>query len=614
VGAGHAFARLLFAGRDTGAQAHEAARLATFAAGSASLTDVRLSSIKVQNFRNLRDVQVPLRPGTVIVGENASGKSNLLYALRLALDPSLPSSERRLRAEDFSDTLGEGDAAYDPLAAGAEIVIAVEFEDIGSDAKTLALLGSSLIETDPLKARVVYRFAPRDSAESTSGRPAYDWKILGGPEEAEEEVRGDLRRFLRVTVLSALRNVEGDIAYWRRSPLRPLLEAAAAEIDDDALNAVAQSVTAANSEVLDLEPIKKLTEAITARTTELVGEERASPTSFGVAPSDPQRLLRTLQLFVDDASRPLSSASLGALNILYLALLQLSLDEEVRASEAAHIVLGIEEPEAHLHPHAQRLVFADVLRQPPGREQSVIVTTHSPHIVSVTPPRNLIVLRSTGGEVQAGVAAEAALSAVEWDDIGRYLDATRGELVFARRVLLVEGFAEAVLVPKLAADAGIDLDKAGVSVCAIHGTHFRAYARYLSALGTPWALITDGDPGEGVSAGESRARKLLESLGLEGDAAEHGIFVGADTFESDIASHSERNGKIAAEVMATWKWGTANAGLIAGWKEHGVSDMQAYMTCVDTVGKGRFAQRLAGTTGSLAAPGYVAGALAYLIG
>lgn len=70
------------------------------------------------------------------------------------------------------------------------------------------------------------------------------------------------------------------------------------------------------------------------------------------------------------------------------------------------------------------------------------------------------------------------------DDTGiaRYLDATRAELVFARRVLLVEGFAEQVLVPRLAQTIGFDLDKLGISVCAIHGTHFSSYVKFCEAL------------------------------------------------------------------------------------------------------------------------------------
>ena len=40
-----------------------------------------LKSIQIKNYRNLRDVKLLLKPLTIIVGPNASGKSNILNAL-----------------------------------------------------------------------------------------------------------------------------------------------------------------------------------------------------------------------------------------------------------------------------------------------------------------------------------------------------------------------------------------------------------------------------------------------------------------------------------------------------------------------------------------------------
>src|SRR5207249_1105920 len=118
----------------------------------------------------------------------------------------------------------------------------------------------------------------------------------------------------------------------------------------------------------------------------------------------------------------------------------------------------------------------------------------SPHITSVADPRSLVVFRTEGNETKIAAASDAELEDEEWDDIERYLDATRAEIVFARRVLLVEGFAEQVLLPVLAREQGIDLDKTGMTVCAIHGTHFASYIRFLEALDIRWAVVTDGDP------------------------------------------------------------------------------------------------------------------------
>src|ERR1019366_8854916 len=52
--------------------------------------------IQIRNFRNFRDVTCRLGKHVVLLGENGTGKSNLLYALRLLLDPALPDSDRYL--------------------------------------------------------------------------------------------------------------------------------------------------------------------------------------------------------------------------------------------------------------------------------------------------------------------------------------------------------------------------------------------------------------------------------------------------------------------------------------------------------------------------------------
>lgn len=572
---------------------------------------MRIDRLQIINFRSLAAIDLSLGSTTVIVGENRSGKSNLLHALRLVLDPGLSHLDRELGPEDFWEGLSDGTSTWDPMKAGEKIEVAVEFSEIGEDdALLMAVLGEALIEGDPMRARLLYRFAPIDSGEE--GDLRYAWQILGGAEE--REIKGDLRRFLRQVHLHALRDVSRDIDSWRKSPLKPQLRAAADQIGDADLERIADAVTEANNEVARLEAIKEVGKAIGDRMKSLVGEAMAPETTLAVASTEPNRLLRSLRVLVEAAQRPLRSSSLGTLNILYLVLVELGLRQQLDADELAHLVLSIEEPEAHLHPHVQRLVFSDILRPEADEERSVLVTSHSPHIVSVAPPKSLVILRERGDRgTQAAAAATADLSEVEWEDIERYLDATRGEIVFARKVMLVEGFAEQVLVPRLAKDAGYDLDKEGISVCAVHGVHFGAYCRYLSALGIPWAVVSDGDADEdGESRGEERARKLAARLGEEGaDPAEHGVFVGDVSLEPDLIA-ADGNLEPMVEALRSFPWKEPTRKRLAGWEASGEVADEAFRKTLKRVGKGRFAQRLAAIDGHLAAPPYIARAIEYL--
>ena len=115
---------------------------------------MRLSRIVVKNFRNFKLLDVRLGEHAVVLGENKVGKTNLLFALRLILDPSLPDSLRKLRLDDFWDGLVR------PLKAEDVIEVSVEFQDFEENENLLAVLADHLVRPDPMMARITYRYQP----------------------------------------------------------------------------------------------------------------------------------------------------------------------------------------------------------------------------------------------------------------------------------------------------------------------------------------------------------------------------------------------------------------------------------------------------------------------
>lgn len=661
--------------------------------GRGNMKSLFISRVVIKNFRNFKNVDVCLGHKQIIIGENNVGKTNFLRALQLVLDPTLSDEDRMLQESDFNDSI------KNPMENKEEILIEIYIDNYDQNKTILAVFQDATVMTEEGKEvlKFTYRFFPYINE---GGVAEYQYNIYKGNDETKKFGSYE-RKYLNIKVVKALRDVEGEMKNSRTSPIQKMLKNYA--IDKQDLEHIAEEYRKNGEKILNLDELVDLTNNINKRFGMVLGNNDFD-VSLRAMEINPAKVLSSLKLLM--AQRNTTEISLGLNNILYISMIlqllqdktipslikaekymELSsipggdilkatyeeskngnyfLNDDISESQQEKLytfmsknmpiskgvtILAIEEPEAHLHPVNQRLIYRDVIQ---NSSNSVLLTTHSTHITAIAPIDSIVHLHDDGERgTEIHATAAMPISDGEFLDVERYLDVKRGEIYLGKAVLLVEGIAEEYLIPKFANLLGKPLDEKGIIVCNINCTNFTPYVKLLRSLDIPYAVITDGDyyyeneeeeriyhqmdnDDSDVKSGwlgMEIIEKMINELGLNGDEKipddpdekdqlfySLGLFVGYYTFEVDMmecAATSKNNREKALNVISDLFLELTTGG--ARQKQNFKKELKAgeYWKCLNKIegngiGKGRFAQRLSGVCMKEHIPGYIESAINYI--
>jgi putative ATP-dependent endonuclease of OLD family len=589
---------------------------------------MRLSKLSIRNFRNFQSIDIPLSGNVVLLGQNRVGKSNLLFAIQLILDPTLPDSARQLKLTDFCDG---GPADY-----SAPIEVHLELSDFATDMALTALLTDFRAPHDPAIAQLSYVFRKKSDVTSAPQSSAdCEFLVFGGGDETRS-LPSRVRRRIAIDLLDALRDAEGQLGNWRSSPLRPLLEDAVSGISRTDIDAVAAELDKATNTLETFPTIKTLEDELRAGIVHLSGKAHDIDARLRFGPTDPLRLFRAIAMFIDNGKRGIADASLGSANVALLALKLAEFSWRRKKNERNFSLLCIEEPEAHLHPQLQRSVFKKLLGNVDA-SQAMIVTSHSPTLAAVSPLRSIVQLKKQAGTTQAFSLANLPVTPEEIDDLESYLDATRAELLFAQGVIFVEGDAEDALLPTFASSMGHSLDELGITVCNVGGVNFRPYFKLAEALRLPYCVITDWDPLDGSKPPLGKKRTLdlwQDMLTMRGqpiltpaslatwqamdyaafsvDAAKSFVFLNDQTFEVSIANTSTLLSPLL-DILSEQDFGSLRTARIAAWRAGAPVDPAQLLAMIASIGKGRLGARLSKKAVGLKPPTYIENAISAVV-
>lgn len=538
-----------------------------------------ISHITVIGFRNFKYSEIEFNDGiNVLIGHNNAGKTNLLKALQLVIEPHC--RYRRLNVNDFNREISLENLKSQSPSVTISITFRHSSINYNEQEEDLRVIANWLTDMENgYAAMLTYRFyLPAEKEDDYKAAMAdvedikngwsiiendflryYVYKLLAGPLDTPIQPEMDKLERFDFQFLGAMRNVEDDMFYGRSTMLKDVLNFF---ID---YGVKTQREMTGKEKESELKEVRKnfgneanalmtsLLERLLEGKNVMLDYAHETGASFNNALPDfkstltEQDLFSALKLIIkygEDIEISATHNGLGYNNLIYMSLLlakmQADADGNYMGDNAkVYPILAIEEPEAHLHPAMQYkfLKFLDKNLKVDHKVRQIFITTHSSQITAAVNLDDIICLhKGEDGDTKVcypgKVFTDSAEDKKSKNYVQRFLDATKSDMLFAQKVLLVEGIAENLLMSTLARYDGKSLEDQHVAVVNINGRYFNHFVKLFNtkvsqnAIPKKVACITDRDPIKKEKNGNKKCRACYP-FELNQDNEQYEYFVNA---------------------------------------------------------------------------------------